>query len=75
MSGNIGEWCEDEWDGYPEEPQTNPDPEAEGAYKVFRGGSFLSAAARCRVSNRSSCSPRLRQSIIGFRLAMRYRPE
>ena len=59
----------------PEEPQTNPDPEAEGAYKIFRGGSFLSAAARCRVSNRSSCSPRLRQSIIGFRLAMRYRPE
>ena len=75
MSGNIGEWCEDEWDGYPEEPQTNPDQEAEGAYKIFRGGSFLSAAARCRVSNRSSCSPRLRQSIIGFRLAMRDRPE
>ena len=75
MSGNIGEWCEDEWDGYPEEPQTNPDPEAEGAYKIFRGGSFQSAAARCRVSNRSSCSPRLRQSIIGFRLAMRSRPE
>ena len=71
MSGNVGEWCEDEWDAYPDEAQTDPEPEAEGAFKVIRGGSFCSAPAICRVTNRSVCgAPSERYSNVGFRLAM-----
>ena len=70
MSGNIGEWCEDEWDDYPDGAQTDPEPEAEGADKVFRGGSFKSAPARCRVSNRSHGAPNSKSSIVGFRLVI-----
>ena len=70
MSGNIGEWCEDEWDDYPEEAQTDPEPEAEGGEKVFRGGSYKSEPARCRTSNRSHSEPKGKSSIIGFRLVI-----
>ena len=70
MSGDIGEWCEDEWNDYPDCAQTDPDPEAEGGEKVFRGGSYTSDPARCRVSNRSHCKPIGKHSNIGFRLAI-----
>ena len=71
MSGNVGEWCEDEWDAYPNEPQTDPEPDAEGAFKVIRGGSYCSVPTTCRVSNRGvSGAPSERYSNTGFRLAM-----
>lgn len=71
MTGNISEWCEDEWDIYPEEPQVNPEIEPEGANKVFRGGNFSSLSARCRGSNRSNSETMMRSAAIGFRLAMK----
>ena len=43
--------------------------EAEGAFKIFRGGGAGSVPARCRVSNRSSAAPKSGTG-IGFRLAM-----
>lgn len=71
MSGNVGEWCEDEWDAYPDGPQTDPEPDAEGAFKVIRGGSYCSVPVTCRVSNRGVCgTPSDRYSNSGFRLAM-----
>ena len=71
MSGNIGEWCTDEWDRYPETPQTDPSPEPEGAFKVIRGGSFSDGTVRCRVSDRRNWDPSGKAPSIGFRLVMK----
>ena len=71
MSGNVGEWCEDEWDAYPDGALTDPEPEAEGAFKIIRGGSYGSLQSTCRVSNRRVCgAPADRYGNVGFRLAM-----
>lgn len=71
MTGNISEWCEDEWDVYSEDSQVNPEIEPEGANKVFRGGNSSSVPAICRVSNRSNAETMMRWSGLGFRLAMK----
>ncbi len=70
MSGNVYEWCSDEWDMYPESPQTDPEVEREGAFKVIRGGDFRSAPEDCRVSVRRTFDPNEQNDGIGFRLAM-----
>lgn len=71
MSGNVGEWCEDEWDAYSDGALSDPEPEAEGAFKIIRGGSYGSLMSTCRVSNRRVCgAPADRYGNVGFRLAM-----
>jgi formylglycine-generating enzyme required for sulfatase activity len=69
MSGNVWEWCSD-WKGtYPSGSQTNPKGPSSGAYRVFRGGSWINDARRCRVSYRNSYDPTFRGHNLGFRLA------
>jgi len=70
MSGNVYEWCSDEWDMYPDSPQNNPEVEAEGAFKVIRGGDFRSSPDECRVTVRRTNDPNDKNEGIGFRLAM-----
>ncbi len=73
MSGNVWEWCEDDWhDNYSGAPSTNQawidTPRA--AYRVIRGGSWLNNAQFCSVSVRSNFTPSHRDNALGFRLAM-----
>jgi formylglycine-generating enzyme required for sulfatase activity len=72
MSGNIWEWCEDDWhikvryipkDGSPWINQPK-----RGDARVVRGGSWVDNAGFCRVSYRNFHSPDYRLNFLGFRL-------
>ena len=71
MSGNVSEWCSD-WDDrnyYRSSPQTNPLGPSSGSYRVDRGGCWSYFARYCRVSDRSSDYPDIRNNRLGLRLA------
>ena len=71
MSGNVSEWCSD-WDDrnyYRSSPQTNPLGPSSGSYRVSRGGCWSYFARYCRVSDRSSDYPDIRNNRLGLRLA------
>ena len=53
MHGNVYEWC---WD-------------AEGSFRVSRGGCWYSSTRDCRLSHRSRDDPSARFLSIGFRVA------
>ena len=54
MSGNVMEWCQD----------------AEGFYRVLRGGSWLFSPEYCRVAKRGLQYPDARCSSTGFRVVL-----
>ena len=73
MHGNVWEWCEDYWhsnyNGAPIDGRVWVDPDAsENAYRLLRGGSWLSTPQDCRSAVRYSNSPGYRSFIIGFRV-------
>jgi len=73
LSGHLYEWCQDAWhnshEGRP--PDSGPWQSADSvAFRVFRGGSWLSVPQHCRVSSRFVNHPRFRDSGLGFRLAL-----
>ena len=70
MSGNVDEWCEDRFDGYSRNAQTNPQGPAGGVARVYRGGSFYDRAGSCRVSRRGCITQDLRFISIGLRLCL-----
>lgn len=70
MHGNVIEWCAD-W--YADTLQGGVDPKGpqSGAYRVFRGGGWVSyIAAFCRAAYRMKKSPDGRSDCVGFRLAL-----
>ena len=72
MSGNAWEWCKDWYDKsyYENSPSANPRGPSSGTSRVLRGGSWLSAAASCRVASSDSFSPGRRDDLIGFRVVL-----
>ena len=70
MSGNVDEYCADDYAPYTKESQTNPKVENEKSEgQVVRGGNFCNKAADCRVSKRAFTRGYVSGS-YGFRVAM-----
>ncbi|MCC6460426.1 MAG: formylglycine-generating enzyme family protein [Saprospiraceae bacterium] len=73
MSGNVWEWCEDQWhDSYAEKGRPDDGSawvdRAPGATRVVRGGSWLNYAQHCRATYRGNDYPAYRWNYYGFRL-------
>jgi formylglycine-generating enzyme required for sulfatase activity len=69
MSGNVWEWCSDNYGKYSASEQTNP--VGSGYNVVIRGGSWNNNMNACRAAYRAADFPSQRgdKGIIGFRLA------
>ena len=76
MGGNAYDWCRDEFrpDG-PLLPGEALPPIEEAAFRVIRGGSWTSAAGKCRSAFRSNGAPHIRSSLASFRLARDFSPD
>ena len=57
MSGNVSEWCNDYYGEYDSAPQTNPTGGSDVTACVYRGGSWDTFDAACRVTKRFSQAP------------------
>ena len=76
MSGNVGEWCQDEYARYTNSSQKNQKYFSETSYRVIRGGSWSNTpgfkdvgAMCCRVSHRGNDASRHKDKALGLRLA------
>jgi formylglycine-generating enzyme required for sulfatase activity len=73
MSGNVWEWCEDDWhdnyEGAPADSKAWLEQSGRGTLRVYRGGSWNFGALNCRVSHRNGDTPGYRSNSLGFRLA------
>ena len=67
MSGNVHEWCADEYAPYYE---VDPEGSASLGRYVIRGGCWFSVPMDCRSTTRDYESPGMRIYTIGLRLAM-----
>ncbi len=72
MSGNVWEWCEDDWHS---NEKSGPDDssawvdEPRGSGRVIRGGSWGNDARRCRSAYRIYGVLDYRSDYLGFRLS------
>jgi sulfatase modifying factor 1 len=71
MTGNVWEWCLDDWNEQYDEALTTGDPwksKAESGRKVIRGGSFNDNSRFCRTAFRRSLDNTDANNQTGFRL-------
>lgn len=74
MHGNVWEWCDDWYGGYPSGSVTDPVGPASGIHRVLRGGCWSNLARFCRSANRFWDRPGYRRRFNGFRLCCSARP-
>jgi formylglycine-generating enzyme required for sulfatase activity len=73
MSGNVDEWCFDEYAEYTDEAQEDPKVEIMGDFRVIRGGNQLSKSKSCRVTRRvSRYGKEDFNPLTGFRLVFKH---
>ena len=70
MSGNVQEWCNDNYDSYSSAPQINPKGPDSGVFKIVRGGCWRIKATHARVTCRTYGDSSRKKDDIGFRLAL-----
>lgn len=63
MSGNVWEWCSDNYSSSYSQPRNS-------SYRIQRGGSWYYYASSCRVANRYCNTPGNRINYLGLRLAL-----
>jgi len=69
MHGNVWEWCQDWYGGYPVAEVTNPRGPEEATSRVFRGGCWLFGAGGCRSAFRYGFVSVRRFYFLGFRVS------
>ena len=70
MSGSVWEWCNDYYDVYSANAQTNPTGPTSGSERVARGGAFFNGESGHRVWFRNHSSADQVADGLGFRLAL-----
>lgn len=68
MNGNVWQWVNDYYGGYPTAAVQDPEGPAIGWPRVFRGGSWSRFARFLRSADRDFVLPGLLRSDVGFRL-------